>query len=101
MADTTTPATAAPDALAWRAALRDRIYDEIETERLRQDAQWGGPAHDDGHPPNVWRHLLFNFSKQLLRPRSFKPAPDYRQRLIKIAALAVAAAEVWDRKVPR
>ena len=38
------------------------IHEEIKTERLRQDAEWGGSTHDDVHEPEKWcgflRHQL-------------------------------------------
>lgn len=77
-----------------------RVLQEIADERWRQDRQWGGPQHDDGHGPEVWEDLL---RQHVTRLNVFDgkgglvPAPDYRQRLVKVAALALAAAQVWDR----
>jgi hypothetical protein len=74
----------------------DNIFDEIETERHKQDAEWGGPEHDD-------THSTFEFRLQIDRQAGFiqnnpKSVADDRQRLIKIAALAVAGIESIDRK---
>lgn len=79
------------------------IYDDVCDERLRQDKQWGGDAHDDAHD-------LDDFMAYIVRQRK-KAAVDiagaqsiadeqamYRQRFVKIAALAVAAMASIDRR---
>jgi hypothetical protein len=79
---------------------------EIAEERDRQNAQWGGPEHDDTHEPRNWRRYIDIHTVRLGRydwppPGTagvFIPSDDYRQRLVKIAALAVAAMESYDRK---
>jgi CRP/FNR family transcriptional regulator, cyclic AMP receptor protein len=85
------------------------IHEEIESERLRQDKEWGGAANDDVHEPEKWcgflRHQL-----RLADRAACSLATDeitggeeqaliegYRERLIKIAAVAIAAAESLDR----
>jgi len=77
----------------------DNIFDEIENERNKQDAQWGGPEHDD-------THSTFEFRLQIDRQAGFiqhnpQSVADDRQRLIKIAALAFAAVQSIDRKNPQ
>jgi len=77
---------------------REGILSEIHTERLRQDRQWGGPAHDDEHTSGDWAGLV---SSQLHCARVAElnnRAEEFRERLIKIAALAVAAIEAHDRR---
>ena len=75
------------------------VLQEIADERWRQDQQWGGNDHDDGHPADAWYMLLRKHVGRLVTSpdHEIEPAVDYRQRLIKIAALAVAAAQVFDR----
>lgn len=82
------------------------VLTAIAGERCRQDIQWGGFSHDDSHNAEDWERLIVRHAYQLTvahpglhsaRP----PSPHYRQRLIKIAALAVAAAQAWDRKAAR
>ncbi len=85
------------------------IHEEIKTERLRQDAEWGGSTHDDVHEPEKWcgflRHQL-----RLADRAACSLATDeitggeeqalidgYRERLIKVAAVAIAAIESLDR----
>lgn len=62
------------------------VYDEIKQERERQDRKHGGPAHDDNHTAAEW----FSF----IQAQGRYP---YRISLIRIAALAVAAVESFDR----
>lgn len=70
------------------------VFDEIQQERGRQDAKWGGPAHDDQHSVPDWFDLIGE--------RADDPsAGDRRTALIKIAALAVAGIESIDRKAQR
>lgn len=57
-------------------------------ERRAQDAQWGGREHDATHTIEEWQQYLHDHTARLTND------PDPKQRLIKIAALALAAAEV-------
>jgi len=75
------------------AAPARRSIADILAERKRQDAQWGGPAHDDSH--NIWDWLHF-IDLQVGKTR--EGPIDQRARLVKIAALALAAIESIDRK---
>tara|TARA_R100000501_G_C2518382_1_gene46730 strand:- start:250 stop:477 length:228 start_codon:yes stop_codon:yes gene_type:complete len=74
--------------------MSDRIYAEIGEERSRQDIQWGGPEHDDEHGPDEWCEYI---GLQLYRAEKAAnwegTMREYRERLIKIAALSVAALE--------
>jgi hypothetical protein len=72
---------------------RDLIYKAIEEERLKQDKQWGGSNHDDEHTISDWYQFI---NTQMLKLMSVRV--DKRLALIKIAALALAAIESWDRK---
>lgn len=67
-------------------------YKDIEAERVRQDAQWGGASHDDGHPMLDWLDFI---DHQITRARGLPH--QIRDRLVKIAALAVAGIESIDR----
>lgn len=75
------------------------IFQAIIGERHAQDLQWGGAAHDDEHLPSDWYRLLSEHGARLVRRPGIDEAPmdDYRQRLVKIVAIAVAAAQAWDR----
>lgn len=67
------------------------VYQEVQVERRRQNAQWGGASHDDQHFISNWRTYIRDFLEG-------HRGPDYRSRMIAIAALAIAAVESWDRK---
>jgi hypothetical protein len=73
--------------------------EQVATERYHQDLQHGGPGHDDTHSPAEWYGLIRTHAAQMLSSCD-QPAPDYPDRLIKIAALAVAARQSWDRQHP-
>ena len=64
---------------------------DIAVERKAQDEQWGGQKHDDAHDPRDWVHFI---NKQTLSAyyEYFNPRA-YESRMVKIAALAIAAIE--------
>lgn len=73
------------------------IFNEISKERRRQDEKWGGPKHDDEHSTADFCRWIKNYAgwaDQMADMRSFDKA---RNRLVQIAALAVAAIESIDR----
>lgn len=72
---------------------KKQIFDEINEERKRQDEQWGGPSHDRAHSMYDWTTYI---EKQLTRVKV--PQSEFRERMIKIAALAVAAIEASDEE---
>ena len=97
------PATGASVCADCRDAARSVIASlalaDVIAERPRQDTKWGGPAHDDRHRPIDWLNFI---TKQVQRAKSFdeglyRVRHTYRQRLVKIGALAVAALESFDR----
>lgn len=70
------------------------IYQEIQAERRRQDEKWGGPQHDDQHEPKDWITYL---AKHL--GRAVTPHPGvFREQMVIVAALAIAALEYFDRR---
>jgi len=84
-------------AAAPEGAVEDlmRVLGFVADERHAQDIQHGGPSHDDTHTPAVWEDLIREHAYRLTDGDG--PNQDYRARLIKIAALAVAAVQSWDR----
>lgn len=86
------------------------VIENVFLERARQDAQWGGPEHDDTHKPADWLTYIdqqISKAHQLLRD-----APDatldtdqhdaaLRERLVKVAALALAGLASFERKAPQ
>ncbi|MGI9450046.1 MAG: hypothetical protein ACR2QH_05325 [Geminicoccaceae bacterium] len=76
----------------------DRIFDEIRRERERQDDRYGGPDHDDNHYPGDWCLILTKYLGRAAA-ETIDAADDttFREAMIKIAAVAVAATESFDR----
>lgn len=82
----------------------ERIILDVARERMRQDEQWGGSRHDDTHHAGEW--LQYIGKQQVLAVNETIADDDlrlvdpqgYRERLVKIAALAVAALQSHDRK---
>jgi hypothetical protein len=80
-----------------------KVLSEIIHERAAQDAEWGGAAHDDTHGPGEWLEYISHQLDQADAAASFpdEVAWSVRDRLIKIAALSVAAIESIDRVTAR
>lgn len=72
-----------------------KVFSELVLERAVQDAEWGGPAHDDRHDWYDWRQFLY---KQMTALSMEYNDDRRRKRFVKIAALAMAAVESIDRK---
>ncbi len=62
----------------------------IAAERINQDEQWGGRQHDQAHAIDEWCEYI---TKQVGRARSSSTDEQVKSRLVKIAALALAALE--------
>ncbi len=71
---------------------QEKIIEEILAEREYQDHKWGGPEHDDIHSDSDWNSYII---KHL--GKAFVSQLAFREQMIKVAALAVAAAEWHDR----
>ncbi|MXV19911.1 hypothetical protein [Deinococcus xianganensis] len=87
----------------------DAVLHEVRGERERQDAKWGPQAH----APATWlmilaeevgeanqaafEHLHPTFDKRAVT-RGRRPLSEYRDELIQVAAVAVAAIEALDRE---
>jgi len=70
---------------------REGIYREISHEREKQDRLWGGPDHDRMHTSHDWIAYL---TKHVGRAVHWPWTPEkFRQEMIVVAALAVAAIE--------
>lgn len=73
------------------------VLSEVAAERARQDEQWGGPEHDDEHVPFEWNGFIGLQLDAADRATVKRDRAQWRERMIKIAALAVAAIESHDR----
>lgn len=85
------------------------ILKEVQEERDHQDKKWGGPNHDDHHSPYTWVSIIVNYlgksvgdfltdDSEVQNRVEFR-LRNFRYNMIKIAALAVAAAESADRNL--
>jgi hypothetical protein len=76
----------------------DRILDEIRRERDRQDEKYGGRDHDDSHHPGDWCLILAKYLGCAAADTiDAEPDAAFRGNMIKIAAVAIAAAQSLDR----
>lgn len=74
------------------------VLEEIRAERTRQDAEWGGPAHDDRHSSHDWlAYVVKHLGRAVMWP--WDPV-RYRRQMVIIGALAVAGIEWCDRLFP-
>lgn len=73
------------------------VYDEIRAERTKQDAEWGGPHHDDTHSIEEWVEYIHEHAG---RAANAHDGEVMRYQMVRVAALAVAAIEALDRDVP-
>jgi hypothetical protein len=72
---------------------RSLIFSEVNDERERQDAKWGGPEHDDENTVNDWCEYIVTHSRMGRKGGSW-----FRTKMVHVAALAIAAIESFDRK---
>ena len=78
------------------------VLSEVASERWRQDQRWGGPAHDDAHSYEEWQdfidHQVAAANLEILNETDAEAAQMWRRRMVKIAALAIAAVQSSDRR---
>ena len=67
----------------------------IRQERARQDAQWGGPEHDDLHTPDEWRIILREHTLKALRAPAHYLEKD--ERIIQEATVGEAVIDRLER----
>jgi len=70
------------------------VLEEIRAEREYQDSQWG-IEFDDKNTLNDWLAYITMYAGQAARMDT--PPIDQRKNMLKVAALAVAALEAFDR----
>jgi hypothetical protein len=91
----------------------NQILEEIKSEHELEDQEWSSSEHDDVYEPEKWCALLRR-QVRLADRAACSLATDeitgdeeqsliagYRGRLIKIAALAIAATESLDRIIEK
>jgi hypothetical protein len=77
------------------------VLSELALIRDTQDRQWGGTVHDDHNEPWDWvAYITKSLGRSIVYPPTTKRAlVSFRQELMKVAAIAVAAAQSIDRKL--
>lgn len=81
---------------------RKIVLDSVNEERDRQDAFWGGPAHDDAHDERDWCSYIVTYLGMAVDWANRKEPGDralekYEENMLKVAALAVASLEQVER----
>lgn len=79
-------------------AERDLLFGQISRERVRQDEEWGGAEHDDEHEPLDWVRFIRKQCGIIANPPETGIVGGYESRMVKIAALAIAAIESYRRR---
>ncbi len=75
--------------------IQREIIDAIMQERIAQDKKWGGASHDDQHNAWDWIQYIRNQESKAFIAEDFD---EYDSRMVKVAALAIAALESTRRK---
>ena len=73
--------------------MRQKIYNEIETERAYQDQQWGD-EFDKKNTLNDWVSYMNTYCGQASKMGT--PKDDQRKQLLKAVTIGVAALERFD-----
>lgn len=73
------------------------ILAQLAAERERQDARWGGSAHDDALTMLEFAQLIADYAGWARVKAREGELEEARQRFLQAAALAVAAVERLDR----
>jgi hypothetical protein len=73
---------------------RAAIFAELDEEREYQDDLWG-KDNDDSNTEANWKNYIDQYNHAHGRGQKYKK--DFRKRMVKVAALAVAAIETYDR----
>ena len=68
---------------------------QVVNERAAQDEEWGGPGHDNEHSRFDWVKYIREHAGRSVRGLA---KDDFRKQMIRVAALAVAAVQAYDRK---
>ena len=76
------------------------VLNDVANERARQDIKWGGAVHDDEHTVAEFVQLIEDYAGWARTMTGMDSMEKARNRLIQVAALAVAAVETIDRNGP-
>jgi len=72
------------------------VLKDVLSERYKQDAKWGQQDHDEDR----WMVILMEEVGEVARAIFDENPANYREELVQVAAVAVAAIEAFDRKFP-
>jgi hypothetical protein len=75
------------------------VLAEVMGERYKQNQKWGGQDHDDKHNSHDWIAILVRHAGRAVMWPWDNTA--FRKQMIRVAAVAVAAAEWCDRGLTR
>jgi hypothetical protein len=71
----------------------------VVAERARQEEKFGGPEHDDVHSMEEWVNLIVEWlGKAAGALRGDGELDTFKDRLVQVAALALAGIESYDRR---
>lgn len=73
--------------------VKNPILIEVEAERIKQDSKWG----EQNHEPFKWVAILGEEFGEVAKATLENDPHNYREELIQVAAVAVAAIENFDR----
>lgn len=76
------------------------IVAQVIVERVQQDVQWGGPEADDSRTPQQWLGYIERQLRKVAHPTEQPTPANFRERMVKVAALAIAALQADARKNP-
>lgn len=92
------PSAGVPNSLDHIADANKMVaISDLIAERQRQNEKWGGPHHDDQHQPGFWTQLIQDYAGWARVMAGMDSPKKYRNRMVQVAALAVAAIETLDR----
>ncbi len=73
------------------------IMIEVTNERMVQDQEWG-IKRDDSHSEWGWIALLTRHAGLAVNDGLEKDVGRFRKQMVRVAAIAIAAVEAFDRK---
>jgi hypothetical protein len=77
---------------------RITIMQEIAAERTRQIEKWGN-EFDDANQPHDWAGFIMHYTAVGITDRlGAAPGRPFREAMLKVATLAIAAIDAHDRK---
>lgn len=80
--------------LEWDSNDTYGVLDDVLFERRKQVSKWGQQDHDEDR----WMVILMEEVGEVARAIFDDDPANYREELVQVAAVAVAAIEAFDRK---